>query len=204
MQVPDVLARQSSPPAWSAYGDSLMSEIAPANEFVLIGHSSASALTADLATKLPTKAIIIVDGDVPPIEGIAYPVRPDLRAFIENLAGPDGYLPLWSKWFEGDAHRASMVGIDVLRNDSEAFAQFESGLPKMHVDWFDEGADLAKWDHIPAGYIQTSKLYDHAAGEARRRDWPVINTKGTHLDPTLRPAETARAIAEITRILEII
>lgn len=202
VQVPDVLAHHSSPPAWSTWSRSLNSQIAPANRFVLIGHSSASALAADLATKLPTKAIVIVDGDVPPTEGAAYPVRPELRAFIQNLAGADGFLPVWSKWFDGDGNRASLVGIDKLRKDSKAFAQFESGLPKMHVDWFDETVDLTRWDHIPAGYVQTSKIYDHAAVEARRRGWPVVNLEGTHLDPTLRPDETASAIDTITRTLE--
>ena len=103
VQVPDVLAHHSSPPAWSAWSHSLISQIAPANRFVLIGHSSASALAADLATKLPTKAIVIVDGDLPPTEGAAYPVRPALRAFIRNLVGADGYLPVWSepRWRRG-------------------------------------------------------------------------------------------------------
>ncbi|MCP3467869.1 MULTISPECIES: alpha/beta fold hydrolase [unclassified Bradyrhizobium] len=201
VQVPDILAHHVSPPAWSAWSRSLVNQIAPANGLVLIGHSSASALAADLATKLPTKAVVIVDGDIPPIEGAAYPVRPALRAFIQNLARADGSLPVWSKWFDGDGHRASLVGIDILKSDRNAFARFESGLPKMNISWFDETVDLARWDHIPAGFIQASKLYDHATVEARGRGWPVINSEGTHLDPTLRPAETANAIAVIARTL---
>ena len=94
VQVPDILAHHASPPAWSAWSRSLVSQIVPANGLVLIGHSSASALAADLATKLPTKAVVIVDGDIPPSEGAAYPVRPALRAFIQTLAGADGYLPV--------------------------------------------------------------------------------------------------------------
>lgn len=39
---------------------------------------------------------------------------------------------MWSKWFDGDEHRASLVGIDILKRDRNLFAQFESGLPKMH------------------------------------------------------------------------
>lgn len=203
VQVPDVLAHHAIPPAWNAWSDSLITQIAPGTGHVLVGHSSASALAADLATKLPTKAVVIVDGDIPPIEGAAYPVRPALRTFIQNLATMDGSLPMWSKWFDGDEHRASLVGIDILKRDRKAFAQFESGLPKMHNRWFDETIELARWDHIPAGFIQCSKLYDHATTEARRRGWPVINSEGTHLDPTLRPAETANAIAAITRTLGV-
>jgi hypothetical protein len=90
--------------------------------------------------------------------------------------------------------RMSLVGLDVLARDAAAFARFESGLPRMHISWFDKAIELADWEHIPAGFIQTSAIYDHATVEAQRRGWPVANLKGTHLHPTLHPAETANAI----------
>ncbi len=201
MQVPDILAHHGSPPAWSAWTRSLLDHIAPTGESVLVGHSSASTLVADLATKLPARGLIIVDGDVPPPQGAASPVRPALREFIGNLADAAGTLPIWSRWFSGDAQRASRVGIDILASDTVAFAQFENGLPKLRVDWFDDTIELASWDHIPAGYIQTSTVYDHATQEAQRRGWPVARLHGTHLDPTLRPAETADAILSMSRRL---
>jgi hypothetical protein len=49
----------------------------------------------------------------------------------------------------------------------------------MHIGWFDDAIELANWDHIPAGFIQTSAIYDHAAAEAQRRGWPVTNLQGT-------------------------
>jgi hypothetical protein len=201
VQVPDILAHHASPPAWSVWTASLLDHIAPAGELVLVGHSSASALVADLATKLPTRSVIIVDGDVPPSQGAASPVRPALRDLIRSLAAADGTLPVWSKWFSGDAQRASLVGIDILASDPAAFAQFENELPKMHVDWFDDTIELASWDHIPAGLIQTSKIYDHAAVEAQRRGWPVTRLQGTHLHPTLCPVETADAILSMSHRL---
>jgi hypothetical protein len=45
------------------------------------------------------------------------------------------------------------------------------------------------------------KLYDHAAIEAERRGWPTANLHGTHLHPTLHPAETANAILSMSRQL---
>jgi len=78
-----------------------------------------------------------VDGEVPPSQGAAAPVRPALRDFINSLAGPDGALPIWSRWL-GDAHRASLVGLDILGRDPIAFAASESGLPRLSVDWFDD------------------------------------------------------------------
>ena len=194
VQVPDILAHHNLPPAWRAWTRNLLDHLAPASESVVVGHGSASVLAAELATKLPARGVIIVDGDVPPPQGATSPVRPALREFIRSLADPAGTLPIWSKWYSGDPQRTSLVGLDILASDPAAFAEFEDGLPKMRVDWFDDTIELASWDHLPAGYIQTSKIYDHAILEAQRRGWPVARLHGTHLDPTLRPVETADAI----------
>lgn len=201
VQVPDILVHHGSPPAWSAWTRCLLDHIAPAGELIVVAHSSASSLAADLAIKLPVRSVIIVDGDIPPAQGAASPVRPALREFIQGLAETDGTLPIWSKWFSGDAQRTSLVGLDSLASDPVAFAQFEHGLPKMQVDWFDDTIELASWDHIPAGFIQTSEIYDRATVEALRRGWPVTRLQGTHLHPTLRPAETAEAILSMSRRL---
>ncbi|MCA6115463.1 alpha/beta fold hydrolase [Bradyrhizobium sp. WSM 1738] len=201
VQVPDILAHHASPPAWRAWTRSLLDHIAPTSRMVVVGHSSASVLAADLAIKLPASAVIIVDGEVPPSQGEASPVRPALRDHIGSLVQADGSLPVWSKWFSGDPQRASLVGLDILARDPVAFAQFENGLPKMHVDWFDDTIELVSWDHVPAGLIQTSIIYDHAAVEARRRGWPLTRLQGTHLHPTLRPAEMADAILSMSRRL---
>jgi hypothetical protein len=201
VQLPDVLAHSSKPPSWGKWNSGILERITHAPDPIVVGHSSASVLAADLATRLPARAVIMVDGDVPPPRGAAFPVRPALHDFIKGLAAPDGTLPLWSKWFAHDKARASLIGIDILARDVAAFARFEEGLPRMHVGWFDEPIELAAWDHIPAGYIQTSAIYDHAAAEAQRRGWPVANLNGTHLHPTLQPQETADAILAMAQQL---
>ena len=199
-QVPDVLAIHQPPPSWRAWNADVLELVDAGSESVLVGHSSASALVADLARKLPCRGLIIVDGDVPPSQGPATPVRPALRAFIGTLAAPDGTLPIWSRW-TGDARRASLVGLDILARDPVALAEFERGLPTLSTDWFDDTIDLADWDRIPSGYVQTSAIYDHAAAEARRRGWPVTRLQGTHLHPTLQPAETAEALIAMSHRL---
>lgn len=200
VQVPDVLAFHQPPPTWSTWNSHLLQLIKPSDESILVGHSSASALIADLAGKLSCQCLIIVDGEVPPSQGSASPVRPALRDFITSLAGPDGRLPIWSRW-SGDTRRASLVGLDLLASDPITFAEFENGLPELSVDWFDDTIELANWDHIPAGFIQTSEIYNHSAAEAQRRGWPVSRLQGTHLHPTLSPAETAGAIIAMSRQL---
>lgn len=201
VQVPDILAHHASPPAWNAWTRSLLDYITPTGESIVVGHSSASTLAADLATKMPARGVIVVDGDVPPFQGAATPVRPALREFIQGLADADGVLPIWSRWFVNDAQRASLVGLNMLAGDPVAFAHFEKGLPRLRLGWFDDTIDLVSWAHVPAGYIQTSKIYDHATAEAQRRGWPVMRLHGTHLDPTLRPSETAEAIVSMSRRL---
>jgi hypothetical protein len=200
-QVPDVLAEHPSSPSWCAWNSRLLEHVTRGPEPILVGHSSASTLVADLATRLPARGIIIIDGDVPPLRGAAFPVRPALHGFIKSLAEPDGMLPVWSKWFAGDKERAALVGIDVLARDAAALARLEDGLPRMHIGWFDEAIELADWDHIPAGFIQTSAIYDHATAEALRRGWPVANLRGTHLHPVLQPEETAHAILAMSHQL---
>jgi ribosomal protein S18 acetylase RimI-like enzyme len=169
----------------------------------VVGHSSACALVAELATKMVVSGLILVDGEIPPAHGATSAVRPALLAFIEGLADETGTLPVWSRWFADDAARASLVGIDILQRDAAALAQFERGLPRLRVDWFSDKIELGRWDHVPAGYIQTSQIYDHATAEAHRRGWPVAKLNGTHLDPALRPVEMSEAITSMTRRLVV-
>lgn len=196
-QVPDILANQLQPPAWSAWTSHLLHHILPCDEPVLIGHSSAGPLVADLTSKLHCRGIVIVDGHIPPSQGIVPTVRPAFRDFIERLAAGERILPIWSRWFAGDAQREALLGLDLLASDPVAFAEFENELRRFPVDWFDDTFDLANWDHVPAGFIQTCAIYDYAAEEAQRRGWPVAKLKGTHLHPMLEPAETARAISSM-------
>lgn len=201
VHVPDVLTRLGSVPLWSAW-TSHLAEMTPFDEApILVGHSSASTLVADLATKVRVRGLIIVDGDIPPASGSAPPIRAALREFIGGLADENGLLPPWSQWWAKDPRRAQLVGIDALALDPESFFSFEKELPRMTLSWFDDVIDLAPWDHVPAGYIQLSAIYDRAAEEAARRGWPVRRMQGTHLHPTLKPDETAAAIQAVCREL---
>jgi Alpha/beta hydrolase family len=197
VQVPDVLALLGRAPAWSAWTSHLVGLIATDGEPFLVGHSLASTLVAELATKIPARGLIIVDGYVPPARGLVPPGNATFRAFVKGLADEGGALPLWSQWYGGDPARARRVGIDALAHDADAFERFEKGLPRINASWFDDAIDLAPWDHIPAGYIQTSAYFDADAEEALRRGWPLKRLQGTHLHPTLEPDETALAIEEI-------
>ena len=201
VQVPDVLAHCATPPSWSTWTRHLLEHITPSMSTIVVGHSSACVLAAELATKVVVGGVIFVDGDIPPAHGAAQPVRPALLEFINGIADETGTLPVWSQWFKDDPARASLVGIDIFQRNPSAFARFEQSLPKLWVDWFNDEIELECWDDVPAGYIQASPIYDHAIEEARRRGWPVAKLNGTHLDPVLRPVEMSEAIMAMARLL---
>jgi pimeloyl-ACP methyl ester carboxylesterase len=183
-------------PPWSElalhYARLLSLEEAP----ILVGHSFATVVIADLAAKMPVRSLIMVDGELPPASGPVAPGRDAFREFVVGLADRDGRLPLWSDWWH-DHPRRSFTGIDELAHDADAFGTFKDDQPRVSRTWFDDTIELVRWGHIASGYIQTSAFYDHAADEAQRRNWPVVRIKGTHLHPTLQPDETAAAIQEV-------
>jgi hypothetical protein len=192
VHVPDVLAISGTLPPWSElsvhYARLLSLKQAP----ILVGHSLATIVVADLAARIPACGLIMVDGEIPPASGLVAPGSDAFRKFVANHADRDGRLLPWSDW--GDHRRRSLIGIDELARDADALAAFERGQPRVSLTWFDDRIDLAPWTHIACGFIQTSALLDHAGDEAARRGWPLVRIKGTHLHPTLQPEETAAAI----------
>ena len=193
VHVPDVVATSGTLPPWNElslhYARLLSLEEAP----ILVGHSLATGVIADLAARIPVCGLIMVDGELPPASGPSAPGRDSFRKFVAGLADRDGRLPLWSDWRRDHPWR-SFTGIDELAHDADAFATFKRDQPSVSLTWFDDTVDLVPWAHIASGYIRTSAFFDHAADEAERRGWPVVRIKGTHLYPTLRPDETAAAI----------
>jgi hypothetical protein len=196
VDVPDILATSGTLPPWPElsvhYARLVSFERAP----ILVGHSLATVVVADLAGKIPACGLIMVDGEVPPASGPVAPGSDSFRELVAGLADRDGRLPPWSEW-RLDHRRRSLLGIDELARDADAFAAFERDQPRVSRAWFDDGIDLAPWTHIATGFIRTSAFFDHAADEAARRGWPVVRIKGTHLHPTLQPNETASAIEVI-------
>jgi hypothetical protein len=200
VHVPDVISANGALPPWHALSAHYAKLLSFGGSPILVGHSFATVLVADLAAQMAASGLIMVDGEIPPARGRVPPGREAFRAFVLGLAGDSGELPPWSEWWR-DHPRRSYSGIDELARDANALARFRKDLPHVRSSWFDDAIDLAPWAHHPAGYIQTSGFYDHAADDAEARGWPLRRLQGTHLHPTLQPEETARAIAAIAREL---
>lgn len=145
VQVPDVFGSLGRVPAWRGWTAHLVDLISRDGEPILVGHSAASTLVADMATKIAARGLIIVDGSLPPVSGPVPPVRPSFRDFIFTHADEDGRLPPWSRWWQNDPVLVARNGLDILSRDAEAFAAFETSLPRMTVGWFNDAIELAAW-----------------------------------------------------------
>lgn len=197
VHVPDVLAASDVLPPWRSLPSMYAGMLKLGQPPIVVGHSLATVLAAAVAGHMPVRGVIMVDGDIPAESGRIVPGRESFRQFLLSLADAEGRLPRWSDWWKGRPQGAA-IGIDEFARDAAAFARFETEQPRVSASWFDDALDLKPWAHIPAGYIQTSSFYDHAAEDAERRGWPVVRIKGTHLHPTLRPDETAGAIVTVS------
>jgi pimeloyl-ACP methyl ester carboxylesterase len=199
VHVPDVLSAHGAPPPWSAWSSHLIRLLALDERMpVLVGYSASTVLAAELATRIPARGVIFLDGDIPPASGRVAPGSERLRRRIEGLADSDGQLPLWSDWWGTDEEKAA-IGVSALQCDRNAWEAFRRDQPRMTRNWFDDAINLAPWGGVAAGYVQLSRFFDRSAEEAEKRGWPVMRLNGTHLHPTLEPEETAAAILEICR-----
>jgi Alpha/beta hydrolase family len=201
VHLPDVLAGRDTPPAWSDWALRLQEVVSlDGRAPVLVGYSASTVLAAELATRLSARAVIFLDGDIPPDQGPVLPGTERLRKRVSRLADRDGSLPLWSEWWSSEEEKAE-IGITALARDPVAFEQFRLDQPLMTLAWFDDAINLRSWEHVPAGYIQLSKYFDQAMSEAERRGWPTRRIQGTHLHPVLDPSQTAEAIIDVAKRL---
>ena len=200
VHVPEVIKDKSKPPAWNAW-PSLVEQSMPAcDRPILVGFSAATTVIAALANRIPVRALLLLDGAIPPDRGPTPFAHPALRALIDGLAAADGSVPPWSHWFK-DSRRAGPAGLDELARRPGALEAFERDLPRFSISWFDDTIDLTPWRQVPAAFIRLSAFFDEAVVEAERRGWPTLRVDGTHLHPGLHSDETAQAIDSICRQL---
>lgn len=202
VHLPDVVGTATtSPPRWSEWNDHILRLLELEGSPVLVGHSAAGILVADLALRVPAKGLLIVDGTMPPATGRAT-WKKDVVEFIREQADEQGRLPKWTDW-RFDDKRKITLGIAALERDPRALAIFNAGLPQFRLEWFFDAFELAPWNHVPAGYLLTSSRLAPDADEAERRGWPVSRIDGTHLHPMLEPVQTASEIDKLLKRLPV-
>lgn len=155
---------------------------------VVVGHSGAGVIMANVARALDVQQLRFVDAVLPPDEGEWYPsVR--IRSSLASLANADGILPPWNTWWNPNMMRR-LVPDDDLRS----IIEFECQPTPLSL--YDNPALQPQGWSSPEScvYIRLSGAYSEEANDARHRGWMVLERSGNHLDAAADPGGVADLI----------
>jgi hypothetical protein len=188
--VPSLLdAITSPPPRFPVLAAAVATHLDDAT--ILVVHSGAGPLVPAVVERAPdaVAAVVFVDATLPFPGRTWFDVLPaETSAGLRGLAGPDGLLPPWPRWFPDDPVRD-------LVPDTRMRAALLADVPRVPLDHFEEVAPAPPgWEQRPCGYVQLSSAYAGAAADAKGRGWPVMRQEGHHLSGVTEPAAVADAI----------
>ncbi|MGI5212494.1 hypothetical protein [Plantactinospora sp. CA-290183] len=163
-----------------------------ADDLVLVPHSNAGLYVPALVTRHPVRGAVFVDAVLPPARGSVPVARADLSDMLRDRVGPDGSLPLWTRWWPEE----SVAG---LFPDAETRARVEAEQARVPFAYLTARVDLPDgWDAVSAGYLSFGDTYADEREDARARGWPVRTMPGGHLHMLRDPAGVAREIMELS------
>ena len=155
-------------------------------DLVVVPHSNAGLYAPAVAHRTGARAVVYVDAALPPAAGAAPLAPPDLLAFLTRLAGDDGLLPPWSRWWD-DA--------EVLFPDEATRVRVEAGEPRMPLAYFRATVAAPEgWQATPSGYLAFGDTYAEERHRATVLGWPTRRLEGGHLHVLHDPAACADAV----------
>ena len=160
----------------------------------MVGHSAGALLAAHLAADLNARALVCLDGSMPPASGSTPPASGWFRKFLDTLPVADGRLPKWNMWWGRDLLEGAAL-------DPDFKAILASEIPELRLDWFEDQFEMPDWSKSAKYFIRTSQVMDEEGDRAEGAGWSVIRLDGTHLHPTLQPEATAAELATICKTL---
>lgn len=160
---------------------------------VLVGHSGAGPLLASAGVRLgQLRGYVFVDAGLP-TPGLTWmqTVPADLAAQLREMAGADGWLPPWPRWWPDEVFAE-------LLPEAELRQRFAAGCPALPLDMFEEAQPPAPgWQHVPGAYLRLSEAYDEEAAKARALGWPVAELASHHLAPVTDPELVTAALLDL-------
>ena len=134
---------------------------------------------------------LFVDAGLPAEYGRVPLTPPAFLDLLTTKAGDDGFLPLWTNWWDG-------ADTDALFPDAEVRARVESEQRALPLSYFRGSLPVpAGWDTRPGAYIAFGDTYAEDRQEAVRRGWPVTTLPGHHLHMLVEPRQVAAEIATL-------
>jgi pimeloyl-ACP methyl ester carboxylesterase len=166
----------------------MVSALDATGPWVMVAHSGAGAMTADLAKRLGDQAaaVILVDAIFP------HPGRSWMETAPPNLAdqlrgGVEfGLLPAWDRWWPPGA-------LARLVPDPVRLVRLVDELAPIPLAFLEEAAPPGT---MPSrvGYLQLSGAYDEEGRQAVRQGWPVVRLPLHHLAMLTHAESVAGAI----------
>jgi hypothetical protein len=172
--------------------DWLDAALPEAGELFVVPHSNAGLYVPAIVAMREVRGFVFVDAILPPRAG-RRPVAPaGLVAELRGLAGPDGLLPPWTRWWPEETTAA-------LFPDPATRRRVEAEQPKLPLAYLTGRVDIvAGWDAAaPGAYVAFGDTYAEEVADAGARGWPTAILDGGHLHMLRDPAGVARTLIDL-------
>ena len=155
---------------------------------ILVPHSNAGLYVPQLVQQRTVACCVFVDAALPPREGSAVSASRERRDWLAAMAGDDGRLPGWTRWWDDEV-------VTGLFPDDAVRTRLESAQPSLPLSYFDEEIPVpAGWDAVPSAYVAFGDTYAEEVASARGRGWPVRTLAGQHLHLLTAPDEVTDTV----------
>lgn len=157
-------------------------------QIVLVPHSNAGLYVPALTEARDVVGAVFTDAALPDDAEATAMAPAALRDQVAALAGSDGRLPPWTRWWP-DADVAALFP------SAEVRAAVEAGEPRLSLAYFDSSLPVpVHWDDVPCAYLLFGDTYAPERAVAEARGWPVASLPGHHLHLLVEPADVARIL----------
>ncbi|MGL5930723.1 MAG: hypothetical protein ACRCY8_17475 [Dermatophilaceae bacterium] len=156
---------------------------------VVLAHSNAGRYAPEVAGGIP---VVFVDAALPPETGSAPLAPPALLEHLAALAGADGLLPPWTRWWHEDDVRVVVPDPEVLRR----IRPHESRMPLAYFR--SELAAPVGWAARRCAFLAFGDTYAEERQFAEEHGWPVRTLEGAHhLHHLVDPDAAAAAVVAL-------
>ena len=169
---------------WSALAREL-------GEVVLVPHSNAGYLAPAVSAAAGGAPVVFVDAALPASAGRTRLAPPAFRSRLAALAGADGRLPRWTRWWPRSEVAATLP--------DPWFDRVDEVVPQVPLAYVDAEVSVpSDWQAGLRAYLAFGTTYAEEWSVAERLGWPRRRLDGAgHLHLLVEPEETAAAVVDL-------